>query len=109
MVGRPTSALTQPDRREAPRDDIHYRTRATIGGLGTVGLQIVNISAAGFMARTEAPFEPGDVLNVRLPVIGAAAAEVRWALGGRIGCQFKQMVPLAPYLEMLGELVKNAR
>jgi hypothetical protein len=109
MVARPTSAVPLSDRRDAPRDDIYYRTRATIGGLGAVGLQIVNISAAGFMARTEAPFEPGDVLNLRLPVVGTVTAEVRWALGGRVGCQFKQMIGLAPYLEMLGQLVKNAR
>jgi hypothetical protein len=108
VAGTPHAALV-PDRREAPRDDIYYRTRAVIGGLGAVGLQIVNISAAGFMARTEASFSPGDVLNVRLPVIGTVSAEVRWALGGRIGCQFKQMVPLAPYLEMLAQLVKDAR
>lgn len=109
MVAGMSHAAQLPDRRDAPRDDIYYRTRAVIGGLGTVGLQIVNISAAGFMARTEAPFSSGDVLNVRLPVIGTVSAEVRWALGGRIGCQFKSMVELAPYLEMLGELVKNAR
>lgn len=109
MVAGTSHAAHLPDRREAPRDDIYYRTRAVIGGLGTVGLQIVNISAAGFMARTEAPFQPGDVLNVRLPVVGTVSAEVRWALGGRIGCQFRQMIDVARYLEMLGELVKNAR
>ena len=34
-------------------------------------------------------------------------AEVRWALGGRIGCQFDQAIDLASYYELLSVLVKN--
>lgn len=102
-------AGAQPERREAPREDVYYRTRATAAGVGAIGLQVVNISANGFMARTEADFAPGDTLSVKLPVAGVVVAEVRWALGGRIGCQFGRMIELAPYLEMLGELMKGAR
>lgn len=106
MVAQPMAAL---DRRESPREEIYFRTRATMAGGAMVGLQIVNISANGFMARTEAEFQPGDTLSLRLPVVGMVAADVRWSLGGRIGCQFPRMIDLAPYLELLGELMKNAR
>jgi hypothetical protein len=109
MVAWDSTALTQPDRRQAPREDVYYRTRASAPGFGSVSVQIVDISANGFMARTDAGFAAGDTLTVRLPVVGEINAEVRWALGGRIGCQFSRMIALAPYLELLGTLVKDAR
>lgn len=109
MFAQNSRAETQTDRRDAPREEVYYRTRAQSAGLGATPIQIVNISANGFMARTEAPFGPGDSLSIRLPVIGEIAAEVRWSLGGRIGCQFTRMIELAPYLELLGALVKETR
>lgn len=102
-------AVANLDRREAPRDEVSYRTRATTAAGETISIHIVNVSANGFMARTERSFEPGAKLTIRLPVLGMVAAEVRWSLGGRIGCQFGRMIDLAPYLELLAELVRNAR
>jgi hypothetical protein len=109
MAAGANMAVANLDRRDAPRDEVSYRTRATLGSGETISIHIVNVSANGFMARTERSFEPGAPLTVRLPVVGLAAAEVRWSLGGRIGCQFGRMIDLAPYLELLGELVRNAR
>ena len=96
------------DRREAPREEVFHRARAMIGGT-PAPIQIVNVSAGGFMARTEADVEPGTPLSLRLPVIGERTAEVRWALAGRIGCQFARPIDLAQYLELLGALAKEAR
>ncbi len=97
------------NRRESPRDDVYYRTRGTDDAGMSFGLQIVNISATGFMARTEATLVPGSWMTLRLPVVGQIRADVRWALGGRVGCQFDRMIDLAPYLDLLGALVRDAR
>lgn len=97
------------DRREVGRDEVSYRTRATAPGGFTALLHIVNVSAAGFMARCEHELTPGEKMSVRLPGVGTIAAEVKWALGGRIGCQFDQPIALAPYLELLAEMIKQSR
>lgn len=97
------------DRRDSDREEVFYRTRATPTGMASLPVQIVNISANGFMARTEADLPVGHKLTVRLPVVGEIEADVRWSLGGRIGCQFARIIPFAPYLELLGELAKGGR
>ena len=97
------------DRREVGRDEVSYRTRATAPGGFTALLHIVNVSAMGFMARCEHELVPGEKLSVSLPRVGTLAAEVKWALGGRIGCQFDKTIDLAPYLELLAEMVKQSR
>jgi hypothetical protein len=103
------AARVQPERRESEREEVYFRTRANADGLGQFPVQIVNISANGLMARTDTDVPIGGALSFRLPIVGDVRAEVRWALGGRIGCQFDRMIPLAPYLELLGILVKDAR
>ena len=99
----------QPERRSCEREEVFYRTRASAAGIGSFPVQVVNISAQGLMARSEAELPVGQQLTVRLPVVGEVRAEVRWSLGGRIGCQFARMIDLVPYLELLGVLVKDAR
>lgn len=100
---------TRIDRRQSDREEVSYRTRANATGLGGISLQIVNISANGFMARTEAEMSIGQALSIRLPVLGEVKAEVRWSLGGRVGCQFARMVDLADYLDLLGALATDER
>jgi hypothetical protein len=99
----------QPDRRQSERDEVFYRSRASVAGLGSFPIQVVNISANGFMARTETELAVGQSLTIRLPVVGEMKAEVRWALGGRVGCQFARMIELAFYLELLGTLLKDGQ
>jgi len=103
------AARVQPERRQSERDEVFYRTRASAAGLGSFPAQVVNISANGFMARTEQELAVGQSLTIRLPVVGEVKAEVRWSLGGRVGCQFTRMVDLASYLELLATLMKEAR
>ena len=98
-----------PERRQSEREEVFYRTRATPAGMSSVPVQVVNISANGFMARAEIDLPIGHPLSIRLPVVGEIRAEVRWALGGRIGCQFARMIDFAPYLELLGALARGDR
>lgn len=97
------------DQRAEPREEVFYRTRARRPNGMTAALQIVNVSANGFMARTEEELEVGHKLYLKLPVVGAVTAEIRWSLGGRIGCQFDEMIGLVSYLDMLTELVRGTR
>lgn len=106
MLGVQSHAV-QTDRREAPREEVYHRARAATGNGTMLALEIVNISASGFMARTEEPFAEGDTIRVTLPVIGDVAAGVRWSLGGRIGCEFPRRLDVAPYLELLGRLMRG--
>lgn len=93
----------EDDRRES-RDEVFHRTRATgSGGLPLV-LLVVNLSPGGLMARLDHPLAPGDPLRILLPDLGMVGAQVRWALGGRIGCQFDTPVSASAYRQLLAAM-----
>ena len=96
------------DHRAAPREEVYHRTRARTADGKSLPLQIVNLSSTGFMARTEAELASEAALSLRLPVVGECKAVVRWAMAGRIGCQFTQPIDLADYLPLIGALAKTA-
>lgn len=99
--------LALADNRQEPRDDVHYRARAFGPDARQLSFLIVNISAHGLMARCDTPFETGQRIRVVLPVAGAVVAEVRWWLGGRLGCQFDPAIDLAAYYELIAILLKG--
>ena len=92
------------DDRGDPRDAVHHRTRAHHADGRLLPLVVVNTSAGGLMARCEAQVEQGDRLRIDLPVVGVIQTEVRWALGGRIGCRFVAMLGMGQYYELLATL-----
>ncbi len=100
-------AADAADRRTTERDEVHYRARLFGPDARPHALVIVNISPHGLMARCEAAFEAGDRLRVMLPVVGVAAGEVRWCLGGRIGMHFDGPIDLASYYELLATMLKK--
>ena len=102
-MGSPACA---EDRREN-RDDVHYRAKAFGPDARQLTLLIVNLSPHGLMARCDTEFEIGQRLRVNLPIVGVIVAEVRWALGGRIGCQFDGAIDLASYYELVAVLLKK--
>ncbi|HEU0044850.1 PilZ domain-containing protein [Sphingomonas sp.] len=93
----------QEERSEA-RDAVHHRTRAAHTDGRLLPIVIVNTSVGGLMARCEASCEQGDRLRIDLPIVGALPVEVRWSLGGRIGCRFVQPMQPADYYTLLGAL-----
>jgi len=95
------------DQRGTDRDEVSYRTQMT--GAQTAAVHVVNISANGLMARTEAQVEIGACVSFRLPAIRTIDAEVVWALGGRIGVRFLQPVGRADYSLLLAELLRRTR
>lgn len=101
-----SSARNWLDERSEPRDDVHFRARAFGPDNRPLNLLLVNISARGIMARCEADYAIGEVIRIQLPVVGAVRAEVRWALGGRIGCQLDRLIALSDYYALLAVMVK---
>ena len=95
------------DNRIATRDEVHYRIRAFGPDARPLSLLIVNLSAQGLMARSDHDLAPGARLTMTLPVIGVVHAEVRWSLGGRIGCELDDAIDLADYYELLAVLVRG--
>lgn len=81
--------------RREEREEVHYRTVATTAAGQPLELLVVNISPGGLMARCDETVEPGASVTFTLPGLTKLAAEVRWALGGRIGCEFA--IPIAPH------------
>ena len=101
--------LAYAEIRREGRDDVHYRARGFGPDARQLNLIIVNLSPHGLMARCERPLEIGQRIRVILPIIGPVAAEIRWSLGGRIGCQFDQAIDLAGYYELIAVVVKASR
>ncbi|WP_294265134.1 PilZ domain-containing protein [uncultured Sphingomonas sp.] len=94
------------DDRAEHRDQVHWRARAFGPDARSLSLTIVNLSPHGLMARCDAPFVEGARIHLTLPVAGAIAGEVRWALGGRIGCRFDRGIDRATYYEMLAAILR---
>jgi hypothetical protein len=92
--------------RVAPRDEVHYRARGFGPDARALSLLIVNISAQGLMARYDHDMPVGARLRVTLPIVGVVAAQVRWSLGGRIGCELDHPIGQADYFDLLAVLVK---
>lgn len=103
-----TTILARPatDNRALARDEVHYRARAFGPDAQAVSLLIVNLSAMGLMARADLPYGIGERMHITLPVIGVVAAEIRWSLGGRIGCELDRPIDLADYYELLAVMLK---
>jgi hypothetical protein len=97
-------ALNLIDDRAEPRDEVHHRTRAVLADRRSVPVLIVNLSAQGLMIRSDAPVSVGEWLRIPLPVVGEVQVAVRWALGGRIGCQLERPIAANRYHAVLGAM-----
>lgn len=102
-----SSAQHSVEGRSEPRDEVHHRARVHDPDGRPIMLLVVNISAGGLMARCDLGFDIGQVIRVQLPLVGPVAAEIRWSLGGRIGCRFHQPVPSTTYDALLAALTKS--
>lgn len=99
--------LAYADIRRELREDVHFRVRGFGPDARQHTLLIVNISPHGMMARCEEGFETGERIHIQFPCAGVTVAEVRWSLGGRIGCQFETAIDLASYYELIATMVRS--
>ena len=102
----PLDNMAWADHRASARDEVHYRARAVGPDARQMWLLIVNISAQGLMARYDNDLPVGARLRVTLPIVGVVAAQVRWSLGGRIGCELDHPIGQADYFDLLAVLLK---
>jgi len=102
------ASVRPTENRAIPRDEVHYRARALGPDDKMLSLLIVNLSALGLMARADTNYDVGDQLRVTLPVVGTVVAEIRWTLGGRIGCELTRPIDLASYYDLLAALVRGS-
>jgi hypothetical protein len=79
-------AATLSDDRSEPRDEVHYRSSAVLADQRRVAVLVVNLSPSGLMIRSD------------------VRAVVRWALGGRVGCQLERPIPANRYHAVLGAM-----
>jgi hypothetical protein len=103
----PAASLTahhvfQADQRRSRRDDVFFPTQLTLDRDGEqVEVQVVNISCHGFMARVEPDLPVGTLVTLDLPGTMPIAARIVWALGGRIGGEFRSPIPFERYGRVL--------
>jgi len=97
-------ALHLTDGRSEPRDEVNHRSRAVLADRRQVQVLIVNLSPHGLMISSDAPVSVGEWLRVTLPVVGEVQVAVRWALGGRIGCQLEKAIPANRYHAVLAAM-----
>ena len=95
-----TAPSTVESRRVA-RDIVSFRAPLDGPAGMRISVLMVDISPLGFMSRSDAPLTPGDVVAVKLPVVGPRKARIVWSLGGRVGGEFLDFIPGDLYARML--------
>lgn len=101
--------LTVTDMRRAARHPADYKVIADHRQLGDVHLNIVNVSAQGFMAKGVPELERGERLTMRLPVIGRIEAHLIWAHEDRAGFQFERIIRMDDFAKLVDALQPNPR
>ncbi|WP_375402369.1 PilZ domain-containing protein [uncultured Sphingomonas sp.] len=109
MERRKISDVSPPpaETRSEPRDEVHYRARVYDPGGRPTTMTVVNISPGGLMARIDEPLEIDATIRVTLPMLGQIAADVRWSLGGRIGCRFDRAIGAREYHDLIATLPRS--
>jgi hypothetical protein len=98
------ATYTGLDHRIAPRSDIYCRLPFVLPDGRQEICTCVNISADGLLMRFERGLEVGDMVILRMPIVGRTSARVIWSLAGKCGVQFDRMIPVQDYLPMLKAL-----
>ncbi len=99
-------SLALKEQREVERDLVHYRARGFGPDARTLSLLVVNISPHGLMVRCDTEYQVGQRMRITLPVVGVVVAEIRWSLGGRMGCNFDRPIDRASYYDLLAAMLK---
>jgi len=101
--------LTVTDMRRAARHPAEHKVIAEHRRLGDVHLNIVNVSAQGFMAQGVVGLERGDRVVMRLPVVGRIEAHLIWSHEGRAGFQFERIIRLDDFTKLVDAVQPNPR
>jgi hypothetical protein len=96
--------LSVTDLRRATRHPVNHRVIGEHRQLGDVHLEVINLSAHGFMA-TEAP---GLTRGERI-MVGRIEAHLIWTTEGKAGFQFERIIRLDDFMKIIEELQENPR
>jgi hypothetical protein len=101
-----TQARIPSDARRAVRHEVCYRCEMSGIDFPAASGLIVNLSAQGCMIRCSQDAPCGTALRFALPILGQWQGTVVWAIGGRIGVEFDQHIPLQSYLPVLDQMMR---
>ena len=101
--------LSVTELRRSTRHPVQFRALGEHRRLGDIHLEIVNISAHGFMASTDVDLGRGERVIVRLPHVGRIEAHLIWTTPDRAGYQFERIIRLDDFTAMVQALQPNAR
>ena len=101
--------LSVTDLRRAARHPVDHKVIGEHRRLGDVHLQIVNISAHGFMTTGDHDLTRGERIVIRLPEVGRIEAHLIWAADGRAGFQFERILRFEDFMRMIDALQPNPR
>lgn len=93
MGSKAGNALEQSRRSERLAVDAEVRLRPN--SWSSLEVRVVDISACGFRARSEARLPVGGGVSIDIPGLGAVDAQVEWQRGGSFGARFYREIDLA--------------
>lgn len=101
--------LSVTELRRSTRHPVQYRALGEHRRLGDIEMEIVNVSAHGFMASANVELGRGERVIVRLPHVGRIEAHLIWITPDRAGFQFERIIRLDDFTAMIEALQPNAR
>lgn len=94
------------ERRRSERRQVALDTLMSDRENQTFAAQILNLSEAGFMARSEWRLSERAPVRVDIPTIGWLRADIIWVLGDRFGGSFRDVIEpeaYATFVKVFGE------
>jgi len=101
--------LSVTEGRRSARHPVNHRVIGEHRQFGDLPIEIVNISAHGFMSGNPLELGRGERLTVRLPGVGRIEAHLIWSSGDRAGFQFERIVRQEEFDAMIEAMQPNAR
>lgn len=101
--------LSVMDHRRAARYPVEYPVVAEHHNKGDVQLNVVNISAHGFMVDNNPNLSRGDRIIIRLPIVGRIEAYLIWSRAERAGFQFERIIRVDDFDMMVEALQPNEK
>jgi PilZ domain len=101
--------LSVTELRRASRHPVEHPVIGEHRQLGDVHMQIVNISAHGFMVQGDCGIARGERVVIRLPVVGRIEAHMIWQADDRAGFQFERIIRLEDFMQLIDTLQPNPR
>ncbi len=104
-VAKQVDSRAPAQRRHVGRDLIDFETVLVRNGSRQIKTRLVDLSPKGFHARSgDARFERGEIIGLRLPLVGILPGRVMWGLKGCFGAQFSVPIDARSYLDLLAQI-----